>query len=301
MATPVNPKYPLFLREINQGNAIVGGYPVVTIKDNFNIEAKPNTFYNIKNNVDDEISINFKDEEFYNTGNDKILLFSFDIVDEVTQLFNIVCTNIGVSFQHNTSKEGYKYKSVLDLSQVGYGMAIIYTKEYPTTGKSLEICITNDVLGLIDTEITLTNVIVFNENIDTIVQVIVNNSIYNRLIIKEVENDNIKFKHKYYAYFSGTYNYVYSIEPYPNCSTIYWEMSGGEPDYEDAINVNIFKNPINISKYINEFVFNINSPANITFNNEIKWNNDNIPNLTKEGIYTISIVNGVGCYTFVNS
>ena len=26
-----------------------GGYPVVTVEDNFNIEVKPNTFYNIKN------------------------------------------------------------------------------------------------------------------------------------------------------------------------------------------------------------------------------------------------------------
>ena len=122
MSVPINPKYPLFLREINKGNTTVGGYPVVTIEDNFNIEAEPNTFYNIKNNADSEVSINFKPEELYATGNT-----------------------------------------------------------------------------------------------------------------------------------------------------------------------------------VNEFIFNINSPCNIIFNEEIKWNNDNTPDLTKPGICTISILNGVGCYTFVNN
>ena len=127
MSVPVNPKYPLFLREINknkvnneENNIDGGGYPVVTIEDDFNIEAEPNTFYNIKNSTDTEVNINFKTEELYASGNT-----------------------------------------------------------------------------------------------------------------------------------------------------------------------------------VNEFIFNINSPCNIIFNEEIKWNNDNTPDLTQEGICTISILNGVGCYTFV--
>lgn len=104
----------------NKGWAVVGGYHVVTVENNFNIEAKPNTFYDIKNNVDNEININFKDEEFY-------------------------------------------------------------------------------------------------------------------------------------------------------ARTV-----------------------------VNEFVFNINSPANISFDKAIRWNNDNAPDLTKTGTYTISILNGIACYTFVN-
>lgn len=121
MGNPIKPKYPLFLKDIDKDCDSVGGYPVVTVEDDFNIEAKPNTFYNINNDEDDEININFKDEEFY-------------------------------------------------------------------------------------------------------------------------------------------------------ARTV-----------------------------VNEFVFNINSPANISFDKEIKWNNDNAPDLTKTGIYTISILDGVGCYTFVNS
>lgn len=118
MGSPVNPKYPLFLRDIDKDCNSVGGYPVVTVEDNFNIEAKPNTFYNIKNSADSEVNITFTQES-------------------------------------------------------------------------------KDIIG--------------------------------------------------------------------------------------------------------EYVFNINSPANISFDKEIKWNNDNTPDLTQEGIYTISIVNDVGCYTFVNS
>jgi hypothetical protein len=61
----------------------------------------------------------------------------------------------------------------------------------------------------------------------------------------------------------------------------------------------VLNKDIKPSNIVNEFVFNVNSPANITFSNIINWNNGNIPDLTIEGICTISIVNGVGCYTFV--
>ena len=121
MSVPVNPKYPLFLRDIDKDNTTVDGYPVVTVEDNFNIEAKPNTFYNIDNSEDDEINIIFVNEEFY-------------------------------------------------------------------------------------------------------------------------------------------------------ANTV-----------------------------ANEFIFNINSPANISFDKEIKWNNNEEPDLTQIGVYTINIINGVACYTFVNT
>lgn len=68
--------------------------------------------------------------------------------------------------------------------------------------------------------------------------------------------------------------------------------------------IQIPMNNINIIKtenIVNEFVFNVNCPCSIQFENMFSWNNDNAPDLTKEGICTISIVNGVGCYTFVNS
>ena len=306
MSVPVNPKYPLFLRGINENNnsqiSLSGGYPVVTVEDNFNITAEPNTFYNIKNDADSEVNINFNPEKFYSTGTDKILLFTFDDVNDITSLLLNLTTSVGIAFKKDTSKEGYKYSSITDLSALGYGTVIIYAKEYPTSGKDLGVCVSNDVAGVDNFEMTLTNIVVFNEHIDTIVQFeFMEINIYG-IFIKEVENDNVKFKHKYYTYIDGGYGYVYTLEPFPTCSTMYVNMFGNdEPDYEHAIDVKIYKNPIDISKYINEYVFNINSPANIIFTQEVKWHNDNIPDFTKEGVYTISIVNGVGCYTFVKS
>lgn len=72
-------------------------------------------------------------------------------------------------------------------------------------------------------------------------------------------------------------------------------------DVNSEIIINFQQGEFNNTSITNEFIFNFISPSNITFNEEIKWNNDNAPDLTKTGIYTISILNGVGCYTFVNS
>lgn len=84
MGSPVNPKYPLFLRDIGKcdcesngsESGVVGGYPVVTIEDNFTIEVEPNIFYDIKNEIGVNINLIFNDElEF----NDKLNSYLFKI------------------------------------------------------------------------------------------------------------------------------------------------------------------------------------------------------------------------------
>lgn len=87
----------------------------------------------------------------------------------------------------------------------------------------------------------------------------------------------------------------FNIEAKPNT---FYNIVNGE---DDEINITFVDEEFYANTVVNEFVFNINSPTNISFNKEIKWNNDNIPDLTQTGIYTISILNSVGCYTFVNS
>jgi hypothetical protein len=81
----------------------------------------------------------------------------------------------------------------------------------------------------------------------------------------------------------------FNIEAKPN---VFYDIKNGE---DTEINITFIRK----KDVIEEYIFNINSPANIIFNDEIKWNNDNLPDLEQEGIYTISILNGVGCYTFV--
>lgn len=72
-------------------------------------------------------------------------------------------------------------------------------------------------------------------------------------------------------------------------------------DENDEINITFVNEEFYTDSVTNKFIFNINSPANISFNKEIKWNNNKEPDLTQIGVYTISIVNGVGVYTFVNT
>lgn len=87
----------------------------------------------------------------------------------------------------------------------------------------------------------------------------------------------------------------FTIEAKPN--TFYDIKNDGDSE----IIINFQSEEFNNTSITNEFIFNLISPSNITFNEEIKWNNDNAPDLTKTGIYTISILDGVGCYTFVNN
>lgn len=72
-------------------------------------------------------------------------------------------------------------------------------------------------------------------------------------------------------------------------------------DGDDEIYINFIDEEFYGYPVVNEFIFNIHSPANITFNKEISWNNNEEPDFTQEGMYTISILAGIGCYTFINT
>lgn len=61
MGNPIKPKYPLFLKDIDKDCDTVGGYPVITVEDDFNIDAEPGVFYDIRNKENDEININLED------------------------------------------------------------------------------------------------------------------------------------------------------------------------------------------------------------------------------------------------
>jgi hypothetical protein len=98
----------------NTPTSISGGYPVVTVEDNFNIEAKPNTFYNIKNSPDSDISINFKDG-YSIEGSSKVLFINAEpegddnFVDVAPMILLLGLSNL----IYDTTKEGYKYKCVI--------------------------------------------------------------------------------------------------------------------------------------------------------------------------------------------
>jgi hypothetical protein len=91
-----------------------GGYPVVTVEDDFNITAKPNTFYNIKNSPDSEISINFKDG-YSIEGSNKVLFINAELEGDdnfVSSAPAIMLLGLS-NLIYDTTKEGYKYKCVI--------------------------------------------------------------------------------------------------------------------------------------------------------------------------------------------
>jgi hypothetical protein len=300
MGLPINPKYPLFLREINKNNAIVGGYPVVTVEDNFNIEAKSNTFYNIKNNADTEVNINFKSEEFYATGKNKHIMFTYDNVNPEGIIG--FASHIGGVVVEDNSIEGYKYRMDVDANSIGGGIVKVYLSDNIIEGTDITVYV-----NLFEEESTeeIKNIHIINKDIDYLYYISITSEegifVTPFIILEEVENDS-EFKHKYKYY--GLLNimlmseYLYTNEPINMATSIF--IYNGDSYTEGVIN-KVLNKDIKAGDIVNEFVFNINSPANIIFSEKIKWNNDSIPDLTKTGIYTISIVNGVGCYTFVNN
>lgn len=301
MGSPIKPKYPLFLKEINKGNTTVGGYPIVTVEDNFNIEAKPNTFYNIKNNVDSEVSINFNVNELYATGKSKYIMFTFDGGNSPDNFIGNL-TSIGGVIAPDNTKEGYKYSMIVDINkfQPGTGITKVYFSDNIIEGNDVHAYI-----NMCGTEIEddLNNIHIVNNNIDYLYYITVpgggSTVTIPIIILEEVDNDNSNFKYKYvtFSYLSTTSTvYIYTNEP---CDIATFAYISSDIDSLETPLVKEFNGDIKASK-VNEFIFNFNSPANIIFNNTVKWNNDEEPDLTKTGIYTISILNGVGCYTFVN-
>lgn len=297
MGNPIKPKYPLFLKDIDKDCDNVGGYPVVTIEDNFNIEAKPNTFYNIKNTADSEVNINFKPEEFHATGKNKHIMFIWDNFnpDDIIG----VASYIGGIVVEDNSIEGYKYRIDVNASTLGAGIIPVYLSDNITEGANIRAY--GNMLGE-EQILELNNIHIINKDIDYLYYITIQDvSAIPLIILKEVENDS-EFKYKYKSYsllnLMVSSEYLYSNEPINTTTSIF--MYDGESYTEGSIN-KVLNKDIKPNNIANEFVFNINSPANIIFNEEIKWNKDNAPDLTKTGIYTISILNDVGCYTFVNS
>lgn len=283
------------------GSGNSGGYPVVTVENDFNIEAQPNTFYNIKNNADSEVSINFKDD-YSIEGSNKVLFINAE--PEGDEQFVEAATTImllGLSdLIYDTTKEGYKYKCTIPFQEGDTVFNIcVYFSDEVKNGNNVNCLINSPDGNYIG---SLNNIQILNENNDYIIYATHDQTGRFPNIATEIENDSDVFSHKYsiYGIFMQNVGYIYTAEPYTLATNFYIDENTTISDMGVTIEIepNVSLSP---SDTANEFVFNINSPANITFNDEIKWNNDNIPDLTGEGICTISIVNGVGCYTFVNN
>lgn len=214
-----------------------------------------------------------------------------------------VTSYIGGIVVEDNSIEGYKYRIDIDASALDVGVIPVYLSNNITEGVNVRAYV--NMLGEEQT-LELNNIHIINKDIDYLYYVSITEGdtviVVPNIILEEVENDStFKYKYKYHCLLSIMLSseYLYTNEPINTAASIF--INNGDDYTEFPIVNKVLNKDIKPSNIANEFVFNINSPTNIIFNEEIKWNNNNIPDLTKTGIYTMSIVNGVGCYTFVNS
>lgn len=286
----------------NTPTSISGGYPVVTVEDDFNITAEPNTFYNIKNDADSEISITFGNDYFI----DKIskhLMFTGDFVgDETYSEVLLYCSYFGGKVYKDSSKEGYTHR--VDINQADM-IIHLYVSDEIKTGNNVSVYVDGSSLaeGLGDIMFELNNIIILNEGVNYLVYVSLSEGGPTPHCLSEVSNDNSLFNYKYNIIGAAAMygiTTIYTNEPYYKASNFY--LPDGQDLSSELGEIQVVSNVETTgSDVTNEFVFNINAPANIIFNRTIKWHNNTPPDLTSEGVYTISIVNSVGCYTFVNN
>lgn len=302
--------------ENDSSNTNTNGYPIVTVADDFNITAEPNTFYNIKNNVDDTININFNVNELYATGKDGLIFFTCENFhdEEFPDILDVmyIANGFGIRLIADNSLQGFKYKSILSKDLVSaLGMQVdkdivIYYSDYLQNGKDITIFTEGQE------PIILKNVHILNKDpylcyisasamglpFDCKVPVLIIEDLTNHPDASSHLPDG--YNHAYFAICIMREFPLFTKKPYQedNHGLI---ITGSTSDDVMIINYEVVANMnIECSNSMKEFVFNVNSPTNIIFNNSIKWNNDNTPDLTIKGVYTISILNGVGCYTFVN-
>ena len=298
--------------EGNSSSTDTNGYPIVTVKDNFNITAEPNTFYDIRNTKDTVINIEM-DTNIYSTSYTNQSYYCFSGVSSQND-FMMIMSICGGTITPDVSIEGFKYKMHM-YSGFVYGQDMdVFLSDLPTNGGTIVIRVqdTEASQDLTVSNISLQDVgeyIVFAQFNDPDMGLNAQVPIYN---ISEVENDREDYKYKYsiggilqmmQAPYGDGNAYMYTNDPYMNAAIALIPFSGcsGQVTYiELPITAELVKTiTYNNLPSTNEFVFNFNSPTSINFNQVIKWNNNSVPDLTNSGTYTFSILNGIGCFTFI--
>ena len=318
------------LDKVDKGSVGGVGYPVVTVTDNFNIEAQPNTFYNIKNSGEDSVNISIDPTKYSVDEQEKLTMF---ICDELIQAFSddaeldlfFMPLLFGGRVIPDTSIEGFQYRFDITphlkqwylelyatVLQTSLNIDYYFSDNLNVDGVSMLLKLTSEDGQMSETiPLSMTNVQILTDYSDELAYVTVKDG-YNESdglvlpdnmphVFIEVENDNEEYQYKYQIFgliqLMFGYDYLYSNEPYNIAQNAYTE---GGSDVLEMCDIKFVKNiPTSGCEVANEYVFNINSPANVTFNQDIKWNNGNEPDLSQNGTYTISLLNGVGCFTFV--
>ena len=260
---------------------------VVLDENTTGITLKPNIWYDINHSNLENINLLYNFQEFYNIDGQE-LNFEFKFVDEMYKdlesAINLLCINGGILTEINNI-DGYKYEFI-----TGDEIKFLLS-ENPYNNKECVISIEG-----FGENIKIHNIITYNEmyGIDFDGELI--------FISGNAVESDIEGKYKYLAIdYDGMSVYVYCDQPINLCESGILTMQmddeimfiGETFIVKKSVSTNYIKN-----KNINEFVFTINTPVNINSQYELYFNGDNIPDYTAEGKLTISIINGVACWTF---
>lgn len=300
MAVPVKPKYPLFLKDIGKcdcepnggsGDVNIDGisYPLVNVNLDENIPVitlNPNTFYNIHTSVPYCI-INFSSIQELNniSGNYEIFSANCDYA-ELQELLNMLI--IGGILEETNELEGYLFKQVINVQGIDISIYFATNPNSSTINHIKVLGIPYD--GMEELELDIYDVTRINKD-DTLHKI---NVMGTEIITYFIETtSDMNNKHKYIAFIYGQEVYAYTDKPINECENIEIVMD------EEIIpgNIEIISSYKEV-KFVNEFVFSINTPVQLEFGGSIYFNNDNVPITETEGILTISILSGLACYTF---
>lgn len=257
---------------------------VVLDENTMGVTLKPNVWYDIKNTIEMATIVFSSPQEYYNI-NGNYEIFSAKCDDESLQeLLNLLV--IGGVLIETSELDGYKYKQNINVLEA---IITVYFATNPNDSTDNRIKIIGiPYEGMEELEVPIHSVERINK--DNIIYKVPFYGIEISTYFINVPSD-IEGKYKYMFNIIGNSMSCYTDKPINECESIVSDEFGEvsikkESSYKEINNVN-------------EFVFSINGPiveTNIMEN--IYWNGDNIPDFTKMGVYTISIVNGVGCWTF---
>lgn len=266
-------------------------YPIekVVLDENTqSVTLKPNVWYYINHSNLENINIQYTFQEFYNIDGQEVS-FKFKFVDEqykdYESVLSVMCIHGGILTEINNI-DGYKYEFILS-----DGSKILLS-ENPYNNKECVISIED--LG---ENIKIQDIITYNE----VYGIFADGDVLGFIGGDIIESD-IEGKYKYLIYeLDGMGMYLYCDQPINLCKNGTLIMRTDD-EVVDRGEVSILKKSVSTdyikNKCINEFVFTINTPINISSQYELYFNGNNIPDYSAEGKLTISIIDGVACWTF---
>ena len=291
MGSPVNVKYPLFLRNIGKCDCEPNGisYPLVNVNLDENMSVvtlNPNIFYNI-NTTTQYCIISFSSIQELNniSGNYEIFSANCDYA-ELQELLKFL--TVGGILEETNELEGYLFRQVINVQGINISVYFETNPNFSTTNH-IKVLGT-PVESMEELELDIYDVTKINKD-NTLHKI---SAMGSEIITYFIETtSDINNKHKYIAFINGQEVYTYTDKPINECESI--EFIVGEQIIPG--NIEIISSYKEV-KFANEFVFSINTPVQLEFNGSIYFNNDNVPITNTEGILTISIVSGLACYTF---